>query len=119
MTSAGEQLRLDGQDAALAAATVGHHDHPNRIETALTELIRSGREFSADDVREALPPETQAWLKLKSIGPNGKVRTNGNVLSSLIGAHSALNHITFTGRWEKPRRKERHANPNRVWKGAA
>lgn len=25
----GEQLRLDGQDAALAAATVGHHDHPN------------------------------------------------------------------------------------------
>lgn len=42
MTSVGEQLRLDGQDAALAAATVGHHDHPNHIETALTELIRSG-----------------------------------------------------------------------------
>ena len=37
MTTAGEQLRLDGQDAALAAATVGHHDHPNRIEAWMTD----------------------------------------------------------------------------------
>ncbi|MBY6385496.1 hypothetical protein HG717_16480 [Rhodococcus erythropolis] len=62
MTSAGEQLRLDGQDAALAAATVGHHDHPNHIETR--------------------------------------------------------GHIAQTG-WCQPARKERHSNPNRVWKGAA
>lgn len=108
MTSAGEQLRLDGQDAALAAATVGHHDHPNRIETALTELIRSGREFSADHVRDAVPPETRDWLRAG----------NGNVLSSIIGNASRRGHIDQTG-WCQPARKERHSNPNRVWKGAA
>ena len=108
MTSAGEQLRLDGQDAALAAATVGHHDHPNHIETALTELIRSGREFSADHVRDLVPPDTRDWLRAG----------NGHVLSSIIGNASRRGHIAQTG-WCQPARKERHSNPNRVWKGAA
>ena len=105
MTSAGEQLRLDGQDAALAAATVGHHDHPNHIETALTELIRSGREFSADHVRDLVPPETRDWMT-----------DHYNVLPALFGQHARRGHIHHVG-WCSPTRRTRHNNPNRTWKG--
>lgn len=116
MTSVGVQLSLVGQDAVLAAATVGHHDHPGRIETALQFLICSGREFSADHVRDLVPPDTRDWLKLTSIGPDGKVSTNGNVLSSIIGRASRGGRIQQTG-WCQAARKERHANINRIWKG--
>ena len=101
----GEQLRLDGQDATLAAATVGHHNHPAHIEAALTTLIASGREFSADHVRDLVPAETRDWMT-----------DHYNVLSSLFGQASRDKRIEHTG-WCPPARKERHANPNRVWRG--
>ncbi|NMM84284.1 hypothetical protein B2J88_07910 [Rhodococcus sp. SRB_17] len=101
----GIQLRLDGQDATLAAATVGHHNHPALIETALSELIKSGREFSADHVRDTVPADTRAWMT-----------DHYNVLSSIIGRAAHRGRITHTG-WCAPARKERHANPNRTWRG--
>lgn len=103
----GEQLRLDGQDATLAAATVGHHNHPEHIEAALTTLIQSGREFSADHVRDLVPPDTRDWMT-----------HNYNVLPALFGGLARRGHITHTG-WCTPARPTRHANPNRTWKGTA
>ena len=98
MTSAGEQLRLDGQDAALAAATVGHHDHPNRIETALTELIRSGREFSADHVRDLVPPETRDWMTDHyNVLPHSSATTPAEDTSTTsAGAHPPAEPATTT-----------------------
>lgn len=102
---AGVQLALDGQNTALAAATVGYHQHPKIIDQALTELVKSGREFSADHVRAQVPPETVAFMD-----------THPNVLPALFGQASRSGRITQVG-WCKPSRRTRHSNPNRTWTG--
>lgn len=107
MTSAGEQLRLDGQDAALAAATVGHHDHAKRIRAAIDNLIRSGEPFGADHVRKSVPEDTQAWL----------LAGHGNVLSTLMRGLRKRN-CHKVGTYISPR-KERHGDPNPLWQRKA
>lgn len=102
----GEQLKLEGMTATLAAATVGYHDHPHRIAEALYQLIQSGREFSADHVRDRVPPETRAWMI-----------DHPNVLPAQFGMHRRAGVIRQTG-WCSPARKQRHGNPNRIWIGA-
>lgn len=99
----GEQLKLDGMNAALAATTVGHHDHPNRIRTAIDELIELGQPFSADHVRDRLPTDTCAWMI-----------DYPNVLPAQFGKYSQSGRIRQIG-WCSPARKTRHGNVNRLW----
>jgi len=99
----GEQLKLDGIIATLAAATVGHHDHPGRIQSAIDELIALGQPFSADNVRDRLPKDTCAWMN-----------DYPNVLPALFGNHSRSGRIRQIG-WCSPARKARHGNVNRLW----
>lgn len=99
----GEQLKLDGQSACLAAATVGHHDHANRIDLTIYRITATGTEWSADDVRDQVPADTREWLE-----------HNGNVLASLIGQHAKAGRITAVG--DAPtRRARRRTNRNRRW----
>lgn len=101
----GQQLKRDGQDAALAAATVPHHDHGSIVADALDRTIATGDYFTADDVREKLPKATAGWLE-----------THGNVLAALIAARARTGHSTAHG-WQQTTRARRKTNPNRIWKG--
>lgn len=103
----GEQLKFDGQDATLAAATVGYHDHPGCIDAAMSVLIRAGQPFSADHVRTLLPADTLAWMA-----------DHVNVLPAVFGKHSRAGLIRHVG-WCAPTRRQRHSNPNRVWVSTA
>lgn len=46
--------RRDGQEANLAAGATGHRDDTSRVTTAIAQLARSGRTFTANDVHAAL-----------------------------------------------------------------
>lgn len=94
--------RHNGQAAALAAATAAHRDYRHRAETALAELIQSGRTFTADDLRKALGED------LDHAGPN--------VLPSVIGTAASRRAIVPAGEYRSHRRS-RHASRNRVWVG--
>ena len=69
--TAGQELARQGQDDALAAATVAHLHHLDEVRWWFDRLIEDttgepgrwdGRGFTAEDVRENLLPETVAWL---------------------------------------------------------
>lgn len=106
MTVTGEQLKLEGMTATLAAATVGYHDHPRRIAEVLYQLINSGEAFSADHVRDRLPHDTREWMD-----------EHPNVLPAQFGMHRRAGVIQHIG-WCSPARRTRHGNPNRIWIGA-
>jgi hypothetical protein len=103
-----EQLALDyterheGQAAALAAGSAAHREYRDRAEAALAEFIRSGREFTADDLRNAIGEE------LDQAGPN--------LLPSVIGTAASRHAIVPAGEY-RSRRRSRHASRNRVWVG--
>ena len=105
----GEQLALDGQDAAFAAAVVGHHVHvlvaAKVIESWAADSVRTGNTFSADDVRATLPPETVAWID-----------THHQAWSALWAQARRTNLIHAVG-WTNTKRRQRHGNPNRLWRG--
>ena len=101
--STGEQLQLDGAAANLAAATAPHRaDYREHVETILAGYVRERREFSAEDVRRALP--------------DGVEPHSHNVLPSIIRAWAHRGLIEPIG-WVRCTRPARHANVNRVWKG--
>ncbi|MEV5537434.1 hypothetical protein AB0L13_11290 [Saccharopolyspora shandongensis] len=103
-----EQLALDyterhkGQAAALAAGKAAHRDYRDRAEAALAELIRAGREFTADDLREAIGEDFD--------------QADPNLLPSVIGTAASQRTIVSTGEY-RSRRRSRHASRNRVWVG--
>ena len=105
----GQQLALDGQDAALAAAVVAHHNHLDTIAAAIqtwanyTHANRTA--FSADDVRADLPPETVAWIDL-----------HHRAWSALWARARQTGHIEAVG-YTTATRRQRHGNPNRLWRG--
>lgn len=98
----GEQLQLNGVQANLAAATAGHRTFREHAETALAAFARSGVSFTADDIRDAIPP---------GIEPHSH-----NVLPSLIRTWAHRDAIRPVG-WVRSNRASRHASVNRVWCG--
>lgn len=96
----GEQLRTDGINANLAAATAINREYREHAERALAELIRSKREFSADDIRTRIPKDVIAH--------------HVNVLPSVIGAARSRGDIVPVGRCRTTRRT-RHSSRNTVW----
>lgn len=104
MTSKGEQLRMEGMAANVAAATAPHRgDYREQAERILAQFVRERREFTADDVHRAIPAGT---------GPPH----SQNVLPSLMGIYAARKVIVPVG-WVNSARVSRHASRNRVWKG--
>lgn len=101
--SIGEQLQINGVAANLAAATAATRDFRDHAETILAAFSRQRREFTADDVREAIPPEADP--------PHSP-----NTLPSLINAWSRRGAIEPVG-WVRSTRRTRHASVNRVWRG--
>lgn len=96
--------RDEGAQVALAAATVPHHDHVGVIAGWLDTFIARGADFTADDVRDALPPETAEWLD-----------SHGNVIAGLFKVRAAAGVIRPVG-YAAPRRARRRTNPNRIWR---
>lgn len=107
----GQQLALDGQDAALAAAIVGHNTHTTDIWNAICQranyTANTRTAFSADDIRAELPPETVAWID-----------THHQAWSALWARARQTERIQAVG-WTDTKRKQRHGNPNRLWRGTA
>ena len=105
----GHQLAIDGQDSALAAAIVGHHNHLTTAHHTITQWAnysaRRRTAFSADDVRADLPPETVAWID-----------THHQAWSALWAQARRTNLIHAVG-WTNTKRRQRHGNPNRLWRG--
>lgn len=103
--STGEQLRMEGMTANLAAQTAPHRDYREHAEHILAEFVRQRREFTADDVHRQLPDD----IKPQS-------QQHPNVIPSLIGIYSAQKVIVPVG-WANSTRASRHASRNRIWKG--
>lgn len=101
MTS-GQQLRMEGIDANLAAAQSINRTYRDHAETILAGFARSGREFTADDIRQAIPA--------------GLEPHHPNVLPSLLGQWSAQERIQPVD-WAMSQRRSRHSSRNRVWVG--
>lgn len=107
--STGQQLALDGQNDALAAATVAHSvalfDIWEAIVERATYSANARTAFSADDVRGDLPPETVAWID-----------THHRAWSALW-AQARRAELIHTVGWTDSTRRQRHGNPNRLWRG--
>lgn len=101
--STGEQLRIEGIQKNLAAATSGNRTYRWHAEKALAELIRSKREFTADDIRARIPQNVVAH--------------HANVLPSVIANARSRGDIVPVGRC-RTTRPSRHASRNTVWVAA-
>jgi hypothetical protein len=96
--------RRTGQETNLAAASAGHRRYRETVETVLAELVASGRPFTADDIRRAIPDEVDAEAH------------SPNVLPSVLGIWAARRVIVPCGEY-RSRRRSRRASRNRVWIG--
>jgi hypothetical protein len=99
----GEQLRIEGITANLAAATAGHRPYRWHAEKALADLVKSRREFTADDIRNRIP--------------KGVVAHHVNVLPSVIANARSRGDIVPVGRC-RTTRPSRHSSRNTVWTAA-
>lgn len=108
-----EQTTLDlafadrhaGQDRNIAASTNVLRDTRARVETALAQLVRRGKRFSADDVHKLLADGDPY---------------DANVVSSVMGRWAKDGRIIeHYGRPVPSQRRSRHASRNRQWRGAA
>lgn len=111
----GEQLAIEGQDAALAAAIVAHLSWMERLSYVFNEWVNYTRDhpeiegFTAEYVRDEMTDrygdEAEKWMRL-----------HPNVLPSLFGRASGGKRIHYI-RPVKPKRRERHGNRIGLWKG--
>lgn len=101
----GEQLKLDGMAASMAAATNGHHDHGLVIRSAMHVLALRGQPFAACDVKELLPPYTLDHLK----GSPG--------LMGSMFHHMRREKVIVQIGMVRPLSKSRHGNLNGQWIG--
>ena len=100
-------LRNEGQAATIAADCAAHRGAGEYIAAVIEEYADSGREFTADDVREALRD-------------NEKVRAALIDRPNLLPAHlgSAARRGLIEGvAFYRPSRASRRASRNLVWKG--
>lgn len=102
MTTVGEQLRIDGIEANLAAAAALNRPYREHAELILADFARRQAEFTADDVRRLIP--------------DGVEPHSHNVLPSLIRVWAARGAIQAVG-WVRSTRPSRHASVNRMWRG--
>ena len=111
----GQELARQGQDDALAAATVAHLHHLDEVRDAFQWWVtwtcgsdntgdRFG--FTSEDVRKVCDDSTISWLD-----------RHPNVLPALFGGASRAKRIHAIG-WATPQRPSRHGNAIRLWKGA-
>lgn len=107
MTITGESLRDAGQAAVIAAdemeANAGEY-----ITAQIREFIDEGREFSADDIREALDGY-RPIRRAMAIHPN--------LLPAIMAGFSKKKAIVPVGVC-RPSRASRRTNWNMVWKAA-
>lgn len=103
MMSTGEQLRIEGIQANLAAATSPTRDFAWHAARVMARFMREHREFSAEDIRREIPA---------GVEPH-----HPNVLGSVIGAARSRGEIVPVGRCLTTR-PSRHASRNTVWTAA-
>ncbi|UYL87799.1 hypothetical protein SEA_ONEDIRECTION_37 [Gordonia phage OneDirection] len=96
----GRRLRDDGSSAVIAADTAVHRGYSDHVRSALNELIESGVEFDADDVRARIP--------------DGAVPHSPNLLPAIIGGYAAAGRIRSVGMTRPARASRRHSR-NLVW----
>ena len=108
----GQELARQGQDDALAAATVAHLRYLDNVRHAFDVWVSVTAKwpskwggFTAEDVRTELSPDTREWLDL-----------HPNLLPAMFGAASRVKRIECIGR-QPATRPSRHANEIRIWKG--
>lgn len=98
----GAQLRDAGVAAALDASAAVHREHVRAaVEAALEGLIASGREFSADDLWDALDADTRA-------------RAPGTLVSALFAGAVTSRRIRLAG-YGCSNRPSRHRGLFRRW----
>jgi hypothetical protein len=97
----GAQLRDAGVAAVLDADAAVHRGYRNVIESALDELIASGREFTADDLQARLDDDTR-----EHAAPN--------LLSAVIGVAARQSRIAHVG-YGNSTRPARHRGVLRRW----
>lgn len=100
----GQQLRDEGQAAVIAADTAVHRMAGEHIRKSIDTLADKGKEFTAEDVRKALPEEFRAH--------------SDNLLPAYIGGAAHAGRIKAVG-WDTCTRPERRGGPMRRWIGAA
>lgn len=96
----GEQLRIEGVAANLAAATSPTRPFAHYAEAALARFIRERRRFDAEDIRREIPA---------GVEPH-----HPNVIGSLIANYRNRGEIVPVDRTRTTRRS-RHSSRNCVW----
>ncbi|MBM7280319.1 hypothetical protein JTZ10_21480 [Gordonia rubripertincta] len=99
-TTTGRRLRADGTSAVVAADVAIHRGYGDHVRAALDELIKSGKQFTADDVRARIPED---------VAPH-----SANVLPAIIGGYAAAHRIVSVG-MTRPARPSRRYSRNLVW----
>lgn len=100
----GEQLKFDGVEAVLAAATAPHRvDYRDAAMAAVEQLCATGRTWTLDDVHKLIPED------VKPHSPN--------TLPAIISALSRRGAIVPDG-WASSSRPARRAGYSRRWRAA-
>lgn len=97
----GARLRDEGVAATLAADHAINRDWRDPIEVALAEVIRSGAEFTSEDVRARLAPDVIVGM-------------SSGLLGAVLQQARRTGRIRQTG-WAISLRPSRHAGPVRTW----
>lgn len=106
-TATGAQLRDEAIADVLAADTAPHRGAGAFIQEVIDELAKSGREFTAEDVRDMLSENTVVTRRLQE---------RPNVLPANILSASRAGRIAATG-YTTATRPSRHASVLRTWRG--
>ena len=105
--TAGMELRDAGTAAVIAADVAVHKGAGEHIKATIAEYAASGREFTAEDVREVLKDNTLVVRELAS---------KPNLLPALMGNASKGGLIHCVGMCRSSR-ASRRASRNLVWVG--
>lgn len=95
--------RQEGMEAVSAAAVAVHRPYREHFEAALSELIREGKPFTADDVRRRVRPD---------VAPH-----HPNVIGALM-AGAATKGLIREIAWRRSTTRSRHAGRVAVWLSA-
>ncbi|MGM5065699.1 hypothetical protein EU244_012695 [Rhodococcus qingshengii] len=105
MTTAGEQLRLDGLADVCPDLTVDVKCE-QEVAATFSLLVQSGHAFHAETLRNAVSPDAKGWME-----------RNPPKIGSFFATASRNGQIKRAEGDAVPKRKQRHGNPNALWKG--
>lgn len=97
----GARLRDEGVAATLAADHAINRDWRDPIEVAFTEVIRSGAQFTSEDIRARLAPDVLVGM-------------SSGLLGAVLQQARREGRIRQTG-WSVSPRPSRHAGAVRTW----